>query len=235
MILGTTLRQGRRITSHNTAILVGRSLGIGDGRIGSVAASISTAFEPMIPRAQQKRAHTFSSSAPGHLATDTKTTTSWRSPIQLIDKALPSPSQTNVAVKGPNSEGPASEPTEFRRALSPSLRSVIVADLRSADLDGNGRIDARDLRALLRKHGDSFTEGEILELSELFYTGLGASSVGIDEFLEALDAAATAPSVANGKHEATNNGGAGVGSLVAGEGRFKTHPLGIGTCASEYM
>ena len=115
-------------------------------------------------------------------------------------------------------------------ALPPSLRSAIIADLRSVDFDNNGRIDSDELTALLRKHSDSFTEGEILELSELFYTSLGASSVDIDRFLEALDAAADDRGTSGGGH--TEDGEV---SMLAEKGKYKTHPLGIGTCASEYM
>eukprot|EP00580_Thalassiosira_gravida_P003555 CAMPEP_0201622968 /NCGR_PEP_ID=MMETSP0492-20130828/47676_1 /ASSEMBLY_ACC=CAM_ASM_000837 /TAXON_ID=420259 /ORGANISM="Thalassiosira gravida, Strain GMp14c1" /LENGTH=394 /DNA_ID=CAMNT_0048092569 /DNA_START=194 /DNA_END=1378 /DNA_ORIENTATION=+ len=125
-----------------------------------------------------------------------------------------------------------SEPT-FYQALSPSLRSIIIDDLRSADLDNNGRIDANDLKVLLRKHNDSFKEGEILELSELFYTSLGASSVDIHQFLEAMDAAAAD----QGNSSEVSDGVEHYGEVnsFARMGKLKTHPLGIGTCASEYM
>ena len=40
----------------------------------------------------------------------------------------------------------------------------------------------------LCKYNDSFHNREIIKLSELFYTSLGARSVDINQFLEALDA-----------------------------------------------
>ena len=115
--------------------------------------------------------------------------------------------------------------------MDPSLRAAIAADLRSVDADADGRIGAEELGALLRKHESAFAEGEILELSDLFYSSLGGSSVSISKFLEALDAASG------------GGGGGGDGAAIDGgslnalgsDGKLKTHPLGIGTCASEYM
>ena len=65
------------------------------------------------------------------------------------------------------------------------------------------------------------TDDEIVELGELFYASSGAGSVEIDRFVEALDAA--------------GNGTSTLASDLGLKGKFKTHPLGIGTCASEYM
>lgn len=72
---------------------------------------------------------------------------------------------------------------------------------------------------MLKKHNSTFTDEEIVELSELFYASRGAGAVPVEEFLAALDGAA-----------ANKDGDKG---LLGKE--FKTHPLGIGTCASEYM
>ena len=110
-------------------------------------------------------------------------------------------------------------------ALTPSIRDAILSDLRSVDADGNGRIDSEELKELLRKHSESFSEDEILELSELFYASLGASSVKIDQFVEALDGVMLDLSKNTGGEKATS----------ALKRKFKTHPLGVGTCASEYM
>jgi hypothetical protein len=112
--------------------------------------------------------------------------------------------------------------------MDPSLRAAIAADLRSVDADADGRIGAEELGALLRKHESAFAEGEILELSDLFYSSLGGSSVSISKFLEALDAA----SGGGGGGAATDGGSL---NALGSDGKLKTHPLGIGTCASEYM
>ena len=110
------------------------------------------------------------------------------------------------------------------------LIDAIIADLKSVDFDGNGRIDADELQALLGKYNDTFSEGEILELTVIFYTSTGAASVEIYRFMEALDAAASDKSTSGGGETAD-----GEVSPLAVKGAFKTHPLGIGTCASEYM
>jgi Ca2+-binding EF-hand superfamily protein len=91
----------------------------------------------------------------------------------------------------------------------------------------DGMIDAKELGALLRKHGSAFSEGEIVKLSELFYSSMGGSKVSINKFLDALEAVS-----AGGNGEVAMDGGL---NLLGLRGRLKTHPLGIGTCASEYM
>jgi hypothetical protein len=117
--------------------------------------------------------------------------------------------------------------TRVYRTMPPSLRVAIAADLRSVDHDMDGMIGAEELGALLRKHESAFAEGEIVELSELFYSSMGGSKVSINNFLEALDDAS-----AGGGGEIAMNGGL---NSLGSNGKLKTHPLGIGTCASEYM
>lgn len=107
---------------------------------------------------------------------------------------------------------PTSTPTAPLYNLPPSVIEQIKLDLQSVDLDQNGKIDADELRILLKKHDTTFTDEEIVELSELFYASRGAGAVPLEEFVAALDSA-------SGRNHK----------------EFKTHPLGIGTCASEYM
>ncbi|KAL7440563.1 hypothetical protein ACHAXH_009115 [Discostella pseudostelligera] len=129
-------------------------------------------------------------------------------------------------------ESKKSKALHHQAPLPDSIRSIILQDLRSVDADNNGKIGADELMALLRKHNDTFTESEILELGEIFYTSLGASSVEIDRFMDAIDAAVASKrgvvsSAANTKDDFVQP--------MAAKGKFKTHPLGIGTCASEFM
>ncbi|KAL3787994.1 hypothetical protein HJC23_004065 [Cyclotella cryptica] len=116
---------------------------------------------------------------------------------------------------------PQCAPTAPLFKLPPAIVEQIKTDLASVDFDSNGKIDADELRALLKRHNTKFTDDEIVELSELFYASSGARSVPMDEFLAALDQAASSESK-EGNALGLNKG-------------FKTHPLGIGTCASEYM
>ena len=114
---------------------------------------------------------------------------------------------------------PQATPTNFYN-LPPAIREQIKIDLASVDFDNNGKIDADELRVLLKKHA-TFSDEEIVELSELFYASRGAEGLPLEKFLNALDQAA------KGRED-------GRGALGLGK-EFKTHPLGIGTCASEYM
>jgi hypothetical protein len=144
--------------------------------------------------------------------------------------------QTQLQDVGANASGNKVHESEnstslqhHRGALSESIRSIILQDLRSVDADNNGKINAEELMALLRKHSNTFTESEILELGELFYTSLGASSVDIDRFMVAIDAAVASRGLSVGNTDDD------VVLPLAAKGKFRTHPLGIGTCASEYM
>lgn len=226
MILGTTLRQGRRIASKRPAFLIGSS---SSSRTSSAVAPHSTALlhcwaEPTAT-VQQQHARSFSATCNHTKSSWHPTSSHYQPSIDLLSRSY----HTSPSLQSESAKELDSERTLYH-ALPPSLRSAIIADLRSVDFDNNGRIDSDELTALLRKHSDSFTEGEILELSELFYTSLGASSVDIDRFLEALDAAADDRGTSGGGH--TEDGEV---SMLAEKGKYKTHPLGIGTCASEYM
>jgi len=108
-------------------------------------------------------------------------------------------------------------------ALSASVIEAIKADLVAADKDSNGKIDADELKDLLRKHNSKFTDDEIVELGDLFYAASSAEGVAIEKFIEALEAGFV------------KGGEDGEAAPFAVKGKFKTHPLGIGTCASEYM
>jgi len=96
-------------------------------------------------------------------------------------------------------------------------------------VDKNGIIDSEELKILLSKHATSFTDDEVVELTELFYASTGGHGVEVMRFLEALDAAIAEKSTSGGGEMSE-----GETSPLVEEGKFKTHPLGIGTCASEY-
>jgi len=117
------------------------------------------------------------------------------------------------------------------RALTPTVRDAILSDLNQVDIDKNGIIDSEELKILLSKHATSFTDDEVVELTELFYASTGGHGVEVMRFLEALDAAIAEKSTSGGGEMSEDEK---ISPLVE-EGKFKTHPLGIGTCASEYM
>lgn len=169
------------------------------------------------------------------LATNLTTNTPWQctsssSHYQPIQVPHHSYHTSAPAAKAADSTDAETTPT-FPSALSPAIRATILADLHAVDFDNNGKIDAEELKVLLGKYNESFSESEILDLSELFYSSIGAGGVEINRFVEALDAAASGRGSSGIIMDATEGE---VNPLVA-QGKFKTHPLGIGTCASEYM
>ena len=48
-------------------------------------------------------------------------------------------------------------------------------------------MDPDELKELLRKHGDAFTDEEIVELGDLYYSAKAGGSVRFDNFIEAVD------------------------------------------------
>mmetsp|Transcript_3692 Transcript_3692/g.8170 ORF Transcript_3692/g.8170 Transcript_3692/m.8170 type:complete len:482 (+) Transcript_3692:122-1567(+) len=148
---------------------------------------------------------------------------------------------TNILHAPPSSSAPtfvasSTTPASYNATLQTfNLPSNVIdqikSDLKAVDADGNGKIDSEELKELLKKHNSTFTDDEVVELSELFYASSGASSIPIDRFIAALDAAAFPSSTNNGDVMDSN-----IAHEMGLQGmKFKTHPLGIGTCASEYM
>ena len=93
----------------------------------------------------------------------------------------------------------------------------------AADKNGDGRLDAEELRALLKKHRGTFTDKEVEDLGEMFYAAKAGGSVSYDRFIHALD---------------VKLGDEGEVGLDMGN-HFKTtgtkHPLGVGKCSVEYL
>ena len=85
------------------------------------------------------------------------------------------------------------------------------------------RLDPEELKALLRKHSEAFTDEEIVELGELYYSAKAGGSVRFDKFIEAVD-----------RVVAGVNGSTNPSDEVKYEDKaehFRTsgrHPLGVG-------
>ena len=84
----------------------------------------------------------------------------------------------------------------------------------------HSRIDSEELKRLLQKHNHSFTDDEILEISELFYAGKAGQSVSFDRFIEAIDYVAANDRTKDASEHFKDS---------------ERHPLGVGRCAAEYM
>ena len=110
--------------------------------------------------------------------------------------------------------------------LEMSIVRQIKAELMSVDANSDGRLDADELKELLRKHTSTFSDEEILEISDLYYAGKAGGSVTFDRFLAAVDLALQKESDPSCKQD-TNS-----------DSHFKDssrHPLGVGRDGMEFM
>ncbi len=73
------------------------------------------------------------------------------------------------------------------QALNMTLVRQIKAELMSVDVNSDGRLDADELKQLLRKHKATFTDEEIIEIAALYYAAKAGGSVRFDNFIEAVD------------------------------------------------
>lgn len=108
------------------------------------------------------------------------------------------------------------------KVLDMNMVRKIKAELMEVDRNSDGRIDAEELKALLRRHSSAFTDEEIIEIGELFYASKGGESSSIESFIEAVDRAAAL------KLKKDDDG----------PEHFKEgarHPLGLGTCGVEFL
>ena len=79
------------------------------------------------------------------------------------------------------------------------------------------RIDTEELKALLRKHNNAFTEDEIVEIGELFYAGKSGGSVSFDKFVQAIDRVVQRKESENVEYDSEGN------------------VLDLGSCGNEYL
>lgn len=79
------------------------------------------------------------------------------------------------------------------------------------------RIEAEELKELLRRHPTAFTEDEIVEIGELFYAGKSGGSVSFDRFVEAIDKVVHLETEDGKKLDSAGN------------------PLDLGTCGNEFL
>ena len=96
----------------------------------------------------------------------------------------------------------------------------IKSDLAEADIKKDGRIDSDELKLILKKYSDAFTDEEVNQLCDLFYIGKGGGSVSHESFLKA---------VVNGRDEES------VGLDHRRTIKDKIHPLGLGNCGAEFV
>ena len=97
--------------------------------------------------------------------------------------------KSTVAAATANDTTLAASDTLEKQLKGLDMRAVrqIKADLMAVDANSDGRLDADELKALLRRHDDVFTDEEILELSDLYYGAKAGGSVRFEKFIEAVD------------------------------------------------
>lgn len=99
--------------------------------------------------------------------------------------------------------------TRTLRKLDADAVAKIEAELSQVDTNEDGRLDADELSALLKKHHSAFSDDEILEARELFYAGRAGGSLSFQDFIEVLDRVASKNS--------------------------NDHPILDGNCSAEYI
>ena len=62
----------------------------------------------------------------------------------------------------------------------------IKSDLIEADVNKDGRLDSDELKLILKKYSDTFTDAEINELGELFYLGKGGESISHERYVSCM-------------------------------------------------
>jgi hypothetical protein len=75
-------------------------------------------------------------------------------------------------------------------------------------------IDTDELKTLLGRHKNAFTQDEIVQIGELFYAGKSGGSVSFDSFIQAIDR---------------------VVQLEEQHDESEGNPMKIGTCGNEYL
>jgi Alternative oxidase len=88
----------------------------------------------------------------------------------------------------------------------------------------NHRIDAEELKTLLRRHNNAFTEDEIIQIGEMFYAGKAGGSVSFERFIEAIDRVVQREELGDDDFVGATN--------KSSEGK---NPLGVGSCGNEYL
>mmetsp|Transcript_5446 Transcript_5446/g.7884 ORF Transcript_5446/g.7884 Transcript_5446/m.7884 type:complete len:349 (-) Transcript_5446:423-1469(-) len=125
-------------------------------------------------------------------------------------------------------QSPAANKWNGLKALDIAVVRQIKSELMEVDANSDGRLDANELKRLLHKHNTVFTDSEILEIGELFYSGKSGGSVSFDRFIAAVDHVAS---------RADKGGTDAAKGLYDGQ-HFKTserHPLGLSGCGLEYL
>ena len=109
----------------------------------------------------------------------------------------------------------------------------IKKELVEADVNNDGRIDSQELKTILKKHSDAFSDRDVVKLGELFYVAKAGGSISHGEFLDRVAYLAVTPDDKDGENDDGDDSGHGLTHRRAEI--KKTHPLGLGNCGVEYL
>ena len=107
-------------------------------------------------------------------------------------------------------------PEGTKAPLDAELLQKIKQDLITSDLNHDGRIDASELKLILKKYSDTFSDEDIVKITDMFYVSRGGESVSHERFINAI-------SVAMGVDIYDKSKDTGM------------YPLELGRCGAEYM
>lgn len=107
--------------------------------------------------------------------------------------------------------------TKKLRALNMKTVKTIMEELEAVDKDVNRRLGCDELKDLLRKHKNAFTEDEIVQIGELFYAGKSGGTVSFERFIQAIDHVVELEEKEDVNRDSSGN------------------PLGLGSCGNEYL
>jgi hypothetical protein len=96
---------------------------------------------------------------------------------------------------------------------------------KTVDANADGRLDADELKSLLQKHSNVFTDQDIVEISDLYYASKAGGSTRFDNFIEAVDQAAA---------RSFSNEGVKFEDTASHFREGDRHPLGLGSCVAEW-
>lgn len=104
--------------------------------------------------------------------------------------------------------------------LDADLLEKMKKDLVLADVNKDGRIDAEELKIILKKYPDTFSDIDVVKITDLFFVAKGGESVSHEQFINAISVA-----MGNDLHDKEQGGD---------EQGFGGYPLGLGRCGAEY-
>ena len=110
----------------------------------------------------------------------------------------------------------------------------IKAEILEADVNNDGKIDSEELKAALRKVG-GFTDREILEIGDIFYSARAGASVNHEDFLKGVAQILRQNDGISDTSDSVDDVEKSNATPHRKLSSSSQHPLGLGNCSTEYM